>query len=172
MKENHLIGIENMIYVVRGVRVMLDSDLSKLYGVELKRLNEQVKRNIERFPDDFMFQLTFREHDILRSQFATFKDSVGARKYKPYVFSENGVAMLSSVLNSSQAIQVNIAIMRIFTRLRSFLLLEQEMRDKMNRLEDGTTRMFKVVFERLDDLEEQIPSHSPSRKKIGLKGSR
>ncbi len=172
MKENRLSSIENMIYVVRGVRVMLDSDLPKLYGVELKRLNEQVKRNIERFPDDFMFQLTDEENGLLRSQNATFKESVGNRKYKPYVFSENGVAMLSSVLNSTEAIQVNIAIMRIFTRLRSFLLLEQEMRDKMSRLENGTTKMFKVVFERLDDIEEQIPSHPPDRKKIGLKGSK
>ena len=109
MKGNSLAGIESMIYVIRGLRVMLDSDLSKLYNVELKRLNEQVKRNNERFPDDFMFQLTDQEYENLRSQFATFKDSVGSRKYKPYVFSENGVAMLSSVLNSPEAIQVNIA---------------------------------------------------------------
>lgn len=169
MQEQRLVGLENMIYIVRGTRIMLDSDLSRLYGVELKRLNEQVKRNIERFPDDFMFQLTSEEHDVLRSQFATFKDSVGKRKYKPYVFSENGVAMLSSVLNSPEAIQVNIAIMRIFTKLRSFLLLEQEMIHKINNIEIGTTKMFRVVFERLDNLEEQLPSHSPDRKKIGLK---
>ena len=168
MKENRVVSIEDMIYVIRGIRVMLDTDLAKLYGVELKRLNEQVKRNIERFPEDFMFQLTSQEHENLRSQIATFRIAVGARKYRPYVFSENGVAMLSSVLNSPEAIQVNIAIMRIFTKLRSFLLLEQEMMDKINQLEIGTTKMFRIVFERLDNLEEQVPTHSPERKKIGL----
>jgi hypothetical protein len=116
-------------------------------------------------------QLTIQEFEVLRSQIATFKSSVGARKYSPYVFTENGVAMLSSVLHSSEAIQVNIAMMRIFTKLRSFLLLDNEMRDKINQLQDRTSKMFKIVFERLDNLDEQVPSHSPNRKKFGLSNS-
>ncbi len=105
---------------------MLDSDLAKLYGVETKRLNEQVRRNLDRFPKDFMFQLTAQEYEFLKSQFATSKAGRGGKQKQPLVFTENGVAMLSSVLKSKQAVQVNIAIIRIFTKLRSFLLLEKE----------------------------------------------
>ncbi|OGI00201.1 MAG: hypothetical protein A2Y25_05390 [Candidatus Melainabacteria bacterium GWF2_37_15] len=108
--------IENKIFVIRGQRVMLDSDLAILYEVETKRLNEAIKRNIDRFPEDFMFQLNDDEWNILRSQIATF-DKV-LRKYKPYVFTEQGVAMLSSVLNSKRAIAVNVQIMRVFVKLR------------------------------------------------------
>ena len=110
-----------MIFVIRGQKVMFDKDLAELYGVDTKRLNEQVKRNLERFPDDFMFQLNHEEFEGIQASYPAY----GSQKYRPYVFTENGVAMLSSVLNSKQAIQVNISIMRIFTKLRSFLLLEQ-----------------------------------------------
>ncbi|HXH31105.1 MAG TPA: ORF6N domain-containing protein [Bacteriovoracaceae bacterium] len=89
--------IEDMIYLIRGQKVMLDSDLAELYGVDVKRLNEQVKRNLKRFPLDFMFQMAVEERDVLRSQFATFEKTVSARKYLPFVFTENGVAMLSGV---------------------------------------------------------------------------
>jgi hypothetical protein len=162
--------IQDIIYVIRGQRAMLDSDLADLYGVDTKRLNEQVKRNLDRFPGDFMFQLTEEEHEVLRSQFATSKKGRGGRRYQPFVFTENGVAMLSTVLNSKQAIQINIAIMRIFTKLRSFLMLEKELVGRMDRLESGTNQMFKIVFERLGDLE-KIPDEnfSNDRKKIGLK---
>jgi len=112
-------SIENKIYFIRNQRVMLDHDLAELYEVETRRLNEQVKRNIERFPEDFMFQLNKNEYDELRSQIATSKR--GGRTYLPYAFTENGVAMLSSVLNSKKAIQVNIQIMRAFTRLRNLI---------------------------------------------------
>ena len=108
--------IEKMIFYIRGQKVMLDSNLAELYEVETKRLNEAVKRNSERFPDDFMFQLTDEEADSLRSQFATSNEGRGGRRYNPLVFTENGVAMLSGVLNSPRAIEVNIAIMRIFTK--------------------------------------------------------
>lgn len=111
-------NIEDCIYEVRGRQVMLDRDLAKLYGVETKRLNEQVRRNIERFPDDFMFQLT--KEECLRSQIATLNEGQGHHlKYMPYAFTENGVAMLSSVLRSETAIAVNIRIMRAFTQLRA-----------------------------------------------------
>lgn len=102
---------------------MLDSDLSTLYGVETKYLNKQVKRNIDRFPDEFMFQLAPEEYEALRFQFGTSKQGKGGRRYQPHVFTENGVAMLSGILNSKQAVQVNIAVIRTITKLRSFLKL-------------------------------------------------
>jgi hypothetical protein len=160
--------IQNMIYVIRGQRVMLDSDLAKLYGVETKRINEQVKRNMERFPEDFMFNLTSDEYEILRSQIATSSSKHGGRRYQPLVFTENGVAMLSTVLNSKKAIQVNIAIMRIFTKLRSFLVLEKELVNRMGNLEKNTAEVFKVVFEKLDVLDQQLPSQRKDRSRISL----
>ena len=151
-------NLERMIYTFRGHKVMLDSDLAVLYGVETKVLNQQVKRNQKRFPPDFMFQLTEEEAALTN------------RKYLPYVFTENGVAMLSGVLNSDRAISVNIAIMRTFTKLRSFLALESSNSHKINELDKSTNKMFKVVFERLDDLDTQFTSDTKtSRKKIGLK---
>ncbi len=170
MKLVDLSQVEGMIYLIRGLKVMVDTDLALLYGVDPKRLNEQVKRNLERFPEDFMFQLTAEEADSLRSQIATSKEGRGGRRYLPYVFTENGVAMLSSVLKSPQAVQVNIAIMRIFTRLRSFLLLESELRREVDDLKDGHEQLFRVVFERLDGIEESLKPRLPAnRKRIGLK---
>lgn len=162
--------IEAMIYTIRGLRVMLDSDLAKLYGVETKRLNEQVRRNSDRFPLDFMFQLTSDEFVILKSQFATSKNGSGGKQKVPLVFTENGVAMLSGILNSKEAIQVNIAIMRTFTKLRSFLVMDYSLKEEVGTFKDGTNQLFKIVFERLDNLEEQITPKLPAnRKKIGLR---
>lgn len=162
--------IEAMIYTVRGQRVMLDSDLAKFYGVETKRLNEQVKSNLDRFPLDFMFKLTPEVFEVLKSQIATSKTGSGGKQKQPLVFTENGVSMLSGVLNSKQAIQVNIAIMRTFTRLRSFLSMESTLKEEVGKLKDGTNQLFKIVFERLDNLEDQITSKLlANRKKIGLK---
>lgn len=158
--------IQNKIFVIRGMRVMLDSDLAKLYGIETKRLNEAVRRNIERFPPDFEFRLEKQDVADLRSQYATLVNEDYLR-YLPFVFTENGVAMLSSVLHSPQAIQVNIAIMRLFTQLRSYLLLENKLDQRITNLEEGTNKMFRIVFERLDALEE-APVDS-KKKKIGLK---
>ena len=115
---NNLKKIKTMIYQIRGYQVMLDRELAVLYGVEIKRLNENVKRNIKRFPAEFMFQLTDEEWANLRSQFATF--SKDTRKYKPYAFTEHGILMLSSILNSERAIDVNIQIMKIFVRMRHY----------------------------------------------------
>lgn len=115
-----LVVIQNLIYEIRGCKVMLDSDLAKLYEVETKVLNQSVKRNIKRFPSHFMFQLTKEEWQILRSQFVTFRDDI--RKYPPYVFTEQGVAMLSSVLKSEKAIQINIQIMDTFVKIRQYAL--------------------------------------------------
>ena len=144
--------IQNMIYVIRGQKVMLDSDLAQLYGVETKALNRQVRRNLIRFPEDFMFQLTKEEYESLKCQIGTSKVGRGGKQKQPLVFTENGVAMLSSVLRSDQAALVNISIMRIFTKLRSFLMLEKENSKKINSFEKGTNQLFKVVFERLDNL--------------------
>ena len=161
--------IQNMIYIVRGVRVMIDNDLAELYDVETKALNRQVKRNIIRFPGDFMFQLTSEEHEALKRQIGTSKVGRGGKQKQPLVFTENGVAMLSSVLRSERAALVNISIMRIFTKLRSFLMMEEKMEKRMNSLERGTNQLFKVVFERLDDLEEKLPSLDKDRRKIGIR---
>jgi hypothetical protein len=164
--EKDILQIENMIYIIRGQKVMLDSDLAKLYGVETRTLNQAVKRNLERFPEDFMFQLTQDELIFLRS---SLKDHGGSR-YNPLVFTENGVAMLSSVLNSKTAIQINISIMRIFTKLRSFLAMESSIHERMGKLEENSTKLFKIVFERLDQIEDDLTPKLPqNRKKIGLK---
>lgn len=162
--------IESMIFLIRGQKVMLDAHLAQLYGVETKRLNEQVKRNKDRFPEDFMFQLTKDEYETLKSQIATSKSGRGGKQKLPMVFTENGLAMLSGVLNSKRAIQVNISIMRIFTKLRSFLLLERNFDARLNQLDKGTNKLFKVVFERLDNLEDILDVKIPKkRKKIVLK---
>ena len=127
-------NIESLIKIIRGQQVMLDRDLAALYGVETKRLNEQVKRNIKRFPEDFMFQLT--KDECLRSQFATLNEGRGQHlKYMPYVFTENGVAMLSSVLRSDTAIEVNIRIMRAFTSMRHFLQNNAEVFQRLSTME-------------------------------------
>lgn len=162
-------NIEDMIYIIRGQKVMLDSDLAKLYEVETFQLNRQVRRNISRFPADFMFQLTDEEYQSLKCQNGISKTGRGGKQKQPLVFTENGVAMLSGLLNSERAIQVNIAIMRIFTRLRSFLFLEQELRQEMSHLKDGTRRMFKIVFEKLDAIQKSDSAeHSKKKKRIGL----
>lgn len=162
--------IEKMIYIIRDQKVMLDSDLAELYEVETRIINRNVQRNLARFPEDFMFQLTLKEYEALRSQIGISKSSKGGRRYMPYVFTENGVAMLSSVLNSEKAILINVSIMRIFTRLRSFLLLEKNLSDRVTALELGTNQLFKLVFERMDSYEEMVtPKLSPNRKKVGLK---
>lgn len=161
--------INNMIYIIRGQKVMLDSDLAQLYGVETKSLNRQVRRNLIRFPEDFMFQLTKEEYESLKCQIGTSKVGRGGKQKQPLVFTENGVAMLSSVLRSEQAALVNISIMRIFTKLRSFLMMEKENTKKINSLDKGTNQLFKVVFERLDNLETKSPSLGEDRRKISLK---
>ncbi len=168
--EKELLAIEDMIHIIRGQRVMLDTDLAKLYGTETGALNRQVKRNLNRFPSDFMFQLTEIEEESLRCQFGISKEHKGGRRYLPYVFTENGVAMLSSVLSSERAVEINISIIRIFTKLRSFHALESHLAVEIKELRENTNRIFKSVFERLDSIEEDLIPRLPSkRKKIGIK---
>ena len=165
-------NLEKIIYVVRGSNVMLDSDLAELYGVTTKRLNEQVKRNSDRFPSDFIYKLTSMETESLRSQFATFKESTARRKYLPYVFTELGVAMLSSVLNSKDAINVNIHIMRVFVKLRQSFNYDDSLIERVNLLEadsDEMKKIFKLVFDKFDKLDITNPVLPKDRSKIGLK---
>ncbi len=148
---------------------MLDSDLAELYGVETKVLNQAVKRNARRFPIDFMFKLTMEEFTSLKSQSVTSKQGRGGKRKQPLVFTENGVAMLSGVLSSVRAIDVNITIMRTFTKLRSFLVMENTIVNRFDELETGTNKLFKIIFERLDNIEDLVsPRLSPNRRKIGL----
>jgi len=130
--KDELTQIQNMIYEIRGQKVMFDRDLADLYGVELRSLNQAVKRNIGRFPSDFMFQLTDEEWKNQRSQFVIFNKD--ARKYKPYVFTEQGVSMLSSVINSERAIGVNINIMRAFVKLRHYVLAKSDTNEQIAEL--------------------------------------
>lgn len=144
--------IEKKILMVRGLRVMIDSDLAELYGVPVKMLIRSVNRNIERFPNDFMFQLSTNEMKSLRYQFGTSNKGRGGRRYLPYVFSENGVAMLSSVLHSKKAIHVNIQIMRVFTKIREWMGTHQDLQEKIKKLELKFDHQFSIVFEAIRKL--------------------
>ncbi len=161
--------IENMIYVIRGQKVMLDSDLAELYEVETKMLKRGVRRNIERFPDDFMFELTKDELQNWRYQFGTSNFSKMGLRVQPFVFTEQGVTMLSSVLRSPKAIQVNISIVRIFVKMRKLLAAEESLTEKLGQLEKGSDQLFRIVFERLDNVEKNIPLLPKDRNNIGLK---
>ena len=153
--------IQNKIYLLRGRKVMFDMDLANLYGVTTGNLNKAVKRNIDRFPDDFMFQLTIKEISSLRFQFGSLKRGQH-RKYLPYVFTEQGVAMLSSVLKSKRAIQVNIQIMRVFVKLKELMISHKDLAHKIQDLERKFTehdKKFILVFEAIKRLLE--PSAKP-----------
>ena len=160
--------VERKIYLIRGHKVMLDSDLAELYEAKTKALIQAVKRNIGRFPLDFMFQLNNQEVITLRSQFVTSKSGKGGRRYIPYVFTEQGVAMLSSVLNSERAILVNIAIMRAFVKLRGMLSTHKELAYKLKQIENKIEKHdeeIKVIFDAIRQL--MIPPE-PKKKKIGF----
>lgn len=162
-------AIEKRIYVIRGRQVMLDEDLADLYGVETKRLVEQVKRNLERFPEDFMFQLRKDEAAALRSQIATSNTGRGGRRYAPYVFTEQGVAMLSSVLRSKTAIAVNIEIMRAFVELRRAANSYAEIETRLQQIERGMGEhdgQLEQIFEALRQL---IAPPSKPKRPIGFR---
>lgn len=156
--------IEKSILLIRGRKVMLDSDLAALYGVGTKQLVRAVKRNLTRFPADFMFQLSKKEFRNLRFQFGT-SSQWGGRRYPPYAFTEQGVAMLSSVLSSPKAIQVNIEIMRAFVRLRVMLASHTDLARKLTALEKKYDAQFKVVF---DAIRELMAPKKPKRRLIGF----
>lgn len=170
MTQIALISSENLaspILVIRGQKVMLDSDLAALYGVETKVLNQAVRRNIERFPEDFMFQLTSDEAERLRSQSVTSKSGRGGRRTAPYAFTEQGVAMLSSVLSSPSAIRVNIEIMRAFVRLRQMATSNADLARKLNALERKYDGQFKIVFAAIRELTE--PPIKKRSRRIGFR---
>jgi len=155
--------ISSKIYFIRGVKVMLDRDLAELYEVETRTLNQAVRRNIKRFPDDFMFQLNKTEFENLKSQIVT--SSWGGIRKMPLAFTEQGVAMLSGILNSDRAIQVNIQIMRTFTKLRHMIAGHEELQRAVDELRKHTDERFEVVFSVLDKL---LADNERPRKKIGF----
>jgi hypothetical protein len=165
-------GVEKIIYLLRGQKVMLDIDLAELYETETRQFNQAVKRNVRRFPNDFMFQLTEKEYEDLKAEFPKRIKNHGGRRYLPFAFTEQGIAMLSSVLNSERAIDVNISIMRTFVKLRQVLASDETLVQRLAELEKGTNKIFRIVFERLDNLEADLPILSPKRKKINLNGEK
>ena len=158
-------NIHQRILTIRGVRVMQDADLAELYDIQTKAFNQAIQRNMDRFPEDFMFQLTEEEFSGLRSQFVTSKKGRGGRRYLPYVFTEQGVAMLSGVLNSHRAVQVNIAIMRAFVRMRETMASHRELSKRLNALEKTYDALYRVVFDAIRALME--PPKTP-RRRIGF----
>jgi hypothetical protein len=173
MKEDIIVAdeiISSKIYLIRQQKVMLDKDLAALYNVETKQLKRQVRRNIERFPEDFMFELTQNEFEILRSQFGTLKRGEHS-KYKPMAFTEQGVAMLSSVLNSPTAIKVNIQIIRVFTKIREVLTDTLSLKLEIEEIKKKLTNHSKnieLVFNYLDELIDKKENSVP-RREIGYK---
>jgi hypothetical protein len=157
--------IERAILSIRGEKVMLDSDLAELYGVETKVFNQAVKRNASRFPGDFMFQLTPEEMKSLRSQFVTSNVGRGGRRYLPYAFTEHGALMLANVLNSERAAQTSVQIVRAFIRLRQMLASNAELARKLAALEKKYDRQFKVVFAAIREL---MSPAEPKRREIGF----
>lgn len=167
-------AIISKIYLIRGQKVMLDSDLAEMYGVETRRLNEQVKRNIERFPIDFMFQLTENEFESLMSQIATSNKTSnhtkrGGRRKLPFVFTEHGVLMLSSVLNSATAIEVNIKIMRVYTKLREMLLTHKDILLKLEQLEKQVTKHSTEIQTIFSALKQLLSKQALPPKRLGFK---
>jgi hypothetical protein len=157
--------ISSKIYFIRGVKVMLDRDLAVLYDVQTKALKQAVRRNIQRFPEDFMFELSKKEFADWRSQFVTSNSDKMGLRYSPMAFTEQGVAMLSSVLRSDRAILVNIQIMRTFTKLRHMIAGHEELQRAVDELREQTDERFEVVFSVLDKL---LADNEKPRKKIGF----
>ena len=153
--------IQSKIMVIRGEKVMIDQDLAELYGVETRVLKQAVRRKIERFPDDFMFELTRVEYNDLRSQFGTLKRGAHS-KYLPMAFTEQGVAMLSSVLNSRRAVEVNILVMRAFVKLRKMVTSHKDLLRKVEEMEKRYDEQFSIVFEAIRQL--MTPPEKPKRK--------
>ena len=162
-------AIQKKIYELRGQKVIMDSDLAELYEVETKRLKEAVKRNINRFPDDFMFELTSKEFEDLRTQIASSKR--GGIRYMPFAFTEQGIAMLSSVLKSPKAILVNISIMRAFVFIRQYALSHKDLTNKLNELETRYNKQFKDIYEAMNFLlqKDKQQTDQQQRRRIGFR---
>ncbi|MCA1600317.1 MAG: ORF6N domain-containing protein [Acidobacteria bacterium] len=157
--------VEQAIFVIRGERVIIDSDLAKLYGVTTARLNQQVRRNGERFPDDFMFEITKEENESLMLQFATSQGGRGGRRKLPLVFTEHGAIMAANVLNSKRAVRASVQVVRAFVRLRQMVASNAELARKLDELEKRYDAQFKVVFEAIRQL---MTPPEPKQKQIGF----
>ncbi len=157
--------IEQSILHIRGEKVMLDSELAKIYGVETKALNRAVKRNKDRFPADFMFQLTPKEAESLRCQFGTSNTGRGGRRYSPYVFTEHGALMVANILNSQRAVQTSVQVVRAFIRMRQVLASTAELAEKLRTLEMKYDSQFKVVF---DAIRQLMSAPEPKRREMGF----
>jgi hypothetical protein len=162
-------SIERRIYLIRGQKVMIDSDLAVLYKVETSNLNRAVKRNVRRFPEDFMFQLSDEEAEALRFQIGMSKPGArGGRRYLPYAFTELGVAMLSSVLKSDRAVQMNIVIMRAFVKLREVLASQKDLARRLERVEEGLRRHGSVIGLVVDEIKKLKQSPAPAKRRVGF----
>lgn len=162
-------AVMNKIYLVREQKIMIDRDLAELFGVETKRLKETVRRNISRFPKDFMFQMNEAEFEILRTQFASSKESRGGIRYMPMAFTEQGVTMLSCVLNSKRAIAVNIQVIRIFTRMREMLLTHKDILLQLEKIEQKLGRHDEQIERIFLYLKQLLHPPQPERQKIGFR---
>lgn len=160
--------LSHRIYGIRGLKVMLDADLAELYGVTTKRFNEQVKRNLARFPPDFMFQLEEEEYAALRSQFATSNSGRGGRRYLPYAFAEHGAIMAATVLNSAKAIEMSVFVVRAFVRLREMLLAHQELAEKLDALERTVSTHDQAIAGLINAIRELMQSPRPQNRPIGF----
>jgi ORF6N domain len=162
------IPVESRIRVLRQHRVILDTDLAELYGVSVKRLNEQVKRNQERFPSDFMFQLTAQEQEALRSQFASSNEGRGGRRYAPYAFTEHGAIMAATVLNSEQAVEMSVFVVRAFVRLREMLATNRELATKIEELELRLDTHDASIQDLIEAIKELMIPAGPTGRQIGF----
>jgi len=161
-------SVESRIFFLRHRRVILDTDLAALYGVPVKRLNQQVKRNQERFPSDFMFQLTRKEHKILRLQIATSKKGSGGRRYLPNVFTEHGAIMAATVLNSERAVQMSVFVVRAFVRLREVLATNRRLASKVDELEKRMESHDDTIQDLIDAIRELMTPEEEPRERIGF----
>lgn len=161
--------IASRIYLIQGERVMLDTDLATMYGVKTYRLNEAVKRNLERFPEDFMFQLIKEEWENLTSQFAISR-SWGGRRTPPYAFTEHGVLMLSSVLNSARAIATNITIMRVFVRMNRLMMNDRELMHRLERMEGRQDQYDLALNDLFNGVKQMMETPTEERKRLGYRG--
>lgn len=161
-------GLAQRILLIRGQKVMLDADLAELYGIPTKRFNEQVKRNIDRFPADFMFQLSVEEHEALRSQFATSNSGRGGRRYTPYAFTEHGAIMAATILNSPKAIEMSVFIVRAFVQLREMLSSHKELAAKLEALEQKVGSHDQAISGLIDAIRQLMASPAQKKRPIGF----
>jgi hypothetical protein len=161
-------AVESRILLLRHQRVILDTDIADLYGVPVKVLNQQVKRNRERFPADFVFRLTSKEDEVLRSQFVTSKQGRGGRRYAPYAFTEHGAIMAATVLNSERAVQMSVFVVRAFVRLREMLATNRKLAGKIDELENRLDTHDSTIQDLIDAIKELMKPEDPPRKSIGF----